>query len=133
MPDGTSGHAAALWVGLHLLLLLTLSVLVVRQRRVHRVALGDGGTPALAQAIRAFGNATEYIPSGLVALTVMAVLNVHPALVHIAGLSLFLGRALHAVGLSRSSEATPLRAASMLLTWLAYVFAAVTLLVYAIA
>ena len=30
-----SAHAAAFWVGLHLILLLVLSVLVVRQRRKH--------------------------------------------------------------------------------------------------
>jgi uncharacterized membrane protein YecN with MAPEG domain len=133
MPEGTSGHAAALWVGLHLLLLLTLSALVVRQRRTHRVALGDGGVASLTHAVRAFGNATEYVPAGLVALAVMAVLDVHPVVVHLSGGALFLGRVLHAIGLSRSGEPTMLRAAGVTLTWLAYVFAGVALLVYAIA
>ena len=36
MDAVSSGHAAALWAGLHLFLLLTLSTLVVRQRRKHR-------------------------------------------------------------------------------------------------
>lgn len=132
MPEATSGHAAALWVGLHLLLLLVLSVLVVRQRQAHKVAIGDGGVPELIQATRAFGNATEYVPAGLAALTLMAVLGVDSLVVHISGLALFLGRATHAVGLSRSSAATLPRAAGMLLTWLAYVFAGVALLVYAV-
>lgn len=132
MPEGTSGHAAALWVGLHLLLLLTLSALVVRQRRIHRVALGDGGEPALTQAVRAFGNATEYVPAGLAALTLMAVLDVHPVVVHLAGGGLFLGRVVHAIGLTRSGGATLPRAIGVTLTWLAYVFTAVALLVYAI-
>ncbi|HEY3695957.1 MAPEG family protein [Phenylobacterium sp.] len=133
MPEATSAHAAALWVGLHLLLLLTLSVLVVRQRQAHRVALGDGGVPSLTHAVRAFGNATEYVPAGLAALTLMAVLDVQPLVVHISGLALFLGRVVHAVGLSRSGAATLPRAAGMVLTWVAYVFIGVALLVYAIA
>ena len=132
MPDGASGHAAALWVALHLFLLLTLSALVVRQRRIHRVALGDGGQPALVHAMRAFGNASEYVPAGLVALTLMAVLGVHPGVIHAAGGCLFLGRVLHALVLSRSGEASPLRAAGITLTWLSYVFSGVALLVYAI-
>jgi uncharacterized membrane protein YecN with MAPEG domain len=65
MDTIASGHAAALWVGLHVLLLLTLSLLVVRLRQKHKVALGDEGIPELARAIRAFGNASEYIPVGL--------------------------------------------------------------------
>ena len=41
-----AGHALALWSALHILLLLGLSLLVVRQRRRHGVAMGDGGVPA---------------------------------------------------------------------------------------
>ena len=59
MDATPSAHAAALWVGLHLILLLVLSVLVVRQRRIHGVVLGHADIPELAQAVRAFGNATE--------------------------------------------------------------------------
>ena len=53
-----AAHAAAFWTGLNLILLLVLSVLVVRQRRLHRVALGDGGVPQLNQAIRLLRNPT---------------------------------------------------------------------------
>ncbi|MFN3511710.1 MAG: MAPEG family protein [Phenylobacterium sp.] len=128
----TSGHAAALWTGLHLILLLTLSLLVVRQRRRHKVALGDEGIPELAQAIRAFGNATEYVPAALIGLAVLAVVEASPIVIHIAGLLLFAGRVLHAVGLSRSGGATIPRALGIVLTWIAYVFASATLLFYAI-
>lgn len=131
--DVSSGHAAALWTGLHLLLLLVLSALVVRQRQKHKVALGDEGIPELAQAIRAFGNATEYVPAALVGLGVLAVVDAPPLAVHISGLLLFVGRVLHAVGLSRSGAATFPRAMGILFTWLAYVFASVALLFYAIA
>jgi uncharacterized membrane protein YecN with MAPEG domain len=129
----SSGHAAALWVGLHLILLLVLSMLVVRQRQKHKVALGDGGIPELARVGRAFANATEYVPAGLIAITVLAVLETPPLAIHVIGLLLFTGRVIHAVGLSNSGAASIPRAVGVLLTWIAYVFAAVALLFYAIA
>jgi uncharacterized membrane protein YecN with MAPEG domain len=132
MDTIASAHAAALWVGLHLILLLVLSVLVVRQRRLHRVVLGDGGVPALEQAIRAFGNATEYVPTGLIAIGVLALAGAPPMVVHVVGLTLFVGRAAHAIGLSRSGEASIPRTIGVVLTWLAYIAGAVALLFYAI-
>jgi len=132
MDVGASGNAAALWVGLHLFLLLGLSMLVVRQRRLHKVALGDEGIPELARAVRVFGNATEYIPAGLIALGVLAVVDAPPLAIHIAGLVLFVGRVTHAIGLSQSSDATFTRSIGVVMTWIAYVFAGVALLFYAI-
>ncbi len=129
----TSGHAAALWVGLHLILLLVLSLLVVRQRRRHKVALGDGGVPELAQAIRAFGNATEYVPAALIGIAVLAMVEAPPLAVHLTGFLLFTGRVLHGFGLSRSGGTSFARAIGVTMTWLAYVFASVALLFYAIA
>lgn len=129
----TSGHAAALWVGLHVFLLLALSLLVVRQRQKHKVALGDEGIPELAQAVRAFGNATEYVPAGLAAIVTLAVVEAPDLAIHLTGLVLFGGRVLHAIGLSRSGGASFARSTGVLLTWIAYVFAGVALLFYSIA
>jgi len=129
----TSGHAAALWVGLHLILLLVLSLLVVRQRRRHKVALGDGGVPELEQAIRAFGNATEYVPAALIGIAVLAMVEAPPLAIHLTGFLLFAGRVLHGFGLSRSGGTSLARAIGVTMTWLAYVFASVALLFYAIA
>lgn len=130
--DISSAHGAALWSGLHLLLLLVLSVLVVRQRQKHRVAVGDGGAPELLQAMRAFGNAAEYIPAGLAALAVMALADVPALAVHLTGLALFIGRLVHAVALSRSAGASIGRAVGMSLTWVAFLFAGVALVFYGI-
>ena len=99
--DGlNSGHAAALWCGLNLILLLVLSILVVRQRQKHHIVTGDGDIAELAQAIRAFGNASEYIPAGIAALAVMASSSAPSLAIHVTGAVLFLGRGIHAVGLS---------------------------------
>ena len=132
MDATPSAHAAAFWVGLHLILLLVLSVLVVRQRRKHQVPLGDGGVPELAQAIRAFGNATEYVPTALIGLVALAAVGAMPALVHMAGATLFVGRLAHAWGLTRSGGPSTPRAVGVVATWLAYIVIGVSLLVYAI-
>ena len=132
MEATPSAHAAALWVGLHLILLLVLSILVVNQRRKHQVVLGDADIPELAQAVRAFGNATEYVPAGLIAIVTLAVVGAPPLIVHIAGLALLLGRIAHAVGLSRSGGVSIGRTVGVTLTWLAYIVAAVALVFYAI-
>jgi uncharacterized protein len=132
MDATPSAHAAAFWVGLHLILLLVLSVLVVRQRRKHQVPLGDGGVPELAQAIRAFGNATEYVPAGLIGIVTLAMAGAPPLVVHLIGLVLLAGRVCHAVGLSRSGGSSILRSAGVIATWLAYILGGVALIFYAI-
>lgn len=132
MDVTASAHAAALWAGLHLFLLLVLSVRVTRQRRKHAVPLGDGGVPSLAQAIRAFGNASEYVPSALIGLAILALVAAPALFIHVAGLVLFAGRVLHAISLSRSSEATMPRAIGALATWIAYIAIAAALVFYAI-
>jgi len=132
MDATASAHAAALWAGLHLILLLVLSVLVTRQRRKHHVEIGDGGVPALNQAIRAFGNATEYVPAAMAGLALLALVNAPPLLIHPIGAILLAGRMAHALGLSRSTQATLPRAIGVLATWISYVAIAAALLFYAI-
>ncbi|HEX7885327.1 MAG TPA: MAPEG family protein [Phenylobacterium sp.] len=132
MDIAASAHAAALWTGLSLILLLVLGMLVTRQRRKHQVVIGDGGVPALIQAIRAFGNATEYVPAALIALVLLALAGAPPLLIHAIGVLLFAGRVLHAVGLSRSAGASWPRAAGVVATWISYIAAAAALLFYAI-
>jgi hypothetical protein len=133
MDTTSSAHAAALWAGLHLILLLVLSVMVVRLRQKHKIALGDEGIPELARAIRAFGNAAEYVPAGIGAIAVLAVAGASALTIHIIGVLLFAGRLLHAVGLSNSGGTSLGRAIGIILTWVAYIFAAVALLFFAIA
>jgi uncharacterized protein len=133
MDTAASAHAAALWAGLHLILLLVLSVMVVRLRQKHKIALGDEGIPELARAIRAFGNAAEYVPAGIGAIAVLAVAGASALTIHIIGVLLFAGRLLHAIALSNSGGTSLGRAIGIILTWVAYIFAAVTLLFFAIA
>ena len=74
-----------------------------RERRVpYLVVMGDADIPELAQAVRTFGNATEYVPAGLIAIVVLALVGAPPMVVHVTGLTLLVGRVAHAIGLSPS-------------------------------
>jgi uncharacterized protein len=112
---------AALYCGVNILLLLALSVLVVMGRRRHKIVLGDAGNAEFNRAMRAHGNAAEYIPAALVGLLALALFD--PAtplwLLHAAGFSLTLGRIFHAVGLTMGPINAG-RMGGMALTWTAY-------------
>ena len=129
----TAPQAAAFWTALLLILLVVLSALVVRQRRTLRVGLGDGGQATLQQASRAFGNAAEYIPAGIAAMILLSQLRSSFLLIHLIGLLLFVGRLVHGLAISGNGGVSAGRVVGMLLTWTAYIVAAVALLLYAVA
>lgn len=114
-------QVVALYAGANILLLLILAYLVVAGRRRHKITLGDGANAEFVRAVRAHANAAEYIPAALVGLLILALLDplTPAALIHGAGISLTLGRILHAIGL-HTGELNFGRMAGMALTWLSY-------------
>ena len=68
----------------------------------------------------------------LLAAAVLAVVQAPVFVVHATGLALFAGRVIHAVALSRTTGTSLGRNAGMVLTWVAYLFAAVALLFYSL-
>ena len=125
-------HAAGLWSGLLILLMIILSGLTVTRRRRHLVAFGDGGNAELNAAARAFGNASEYIPVGLVALVLLALTGASELMIHGVGATLLLGRIVHAVGLLFQKGPSLGRVAGMVLTYLALLVGAVSLIAYGV-
>lgn len=125
-------HAAGLWSGLLILLMIILSGLTVTRRRRHLVAFGDGGNAELNAATRAFGNASEYIPVGLVALVLLALTGASEMMIHGVGTTLLLGRIVHAVGLLFQKGPSLGRVAGMVLTYLALLVGAVSLIAYGV-
>jgi uncharacterized membrane protein YecN with MAPEG domain len=120
---------AAIYAGANILILLVLAFLAARARQRKQVVLGDGGDPDLLRAQRAHGNAAEYIPAGIAGLTLLALME--PAaplwLLHASGVTLTVGRALHAIGLGLG----PLNAGRVVgvsLTWLAFLLIGVGLI-----
>lgn len=125
-------HAAALWVGLLILLMLVLSGIVVSGRRRHLVSFGDGGNKELQAATRAFGNCAEYATPGMVALVLLAAVGAAPWMIHAVGATLAAGRIVHALGLLFQTGPSLGRIVGMLLTWVALLSAAVGLIAYAV-
>jgi uncharacterized membrane protein YecN with MAPEG domain len=120
---------AALYAGVNILILLALAVLVVMGRRKHKISLGDAGNEDFARAVRAHGNAAEYIPAGLVGILMLALLE--PAaplwLLHVSGISLTAGRILHGFGL-HTGVLNAGRMLGMVLTWIAFALMGVGLI-----
>ncbi|MCE2890309.1 MAG: MAPEG family protein [Hyphomonadaceae bacterium] len=121
----TGSAAVALYTGLNILLILALTWQVIGHRRREKITLGDGGFPPLIRAIRAHANATEVAPIALIGLMAMAMANAPLWIIHIGGLSLTLGRALHAYGLSRVEGASFGRFVGMLMSLVALLWIAI--------
>lgn len=86
----------ALYASLAALLIVKLSLGVIDLRRKHKVRLGDGGVDELQAAIRIQANATEYIPITLLLMLLLEMMNVSYWLIHLAGITLLIGRIIHA-------------------------------------
>ena len=125
-PEAAAGalDALSLWVGLLVLWLVVLSFGVVAQRRRLKVAFGDGGHVSLTAAGRAFGNAAEYVPVGLIALLLLALTGATPLLIHALGATLLVGRVIHAAGLLFQKGPSLGRILGMALTYAVLLFAA---------
>lgn len=115
----SASAAVALYTGLNVLIILALIWQVIRYRRREKISLGDGGHPGLIRAIRAHANATEVAPIALVGLSAMAMASAPVWAIHVGGLSLTVGRVLHAYGLSRVEGASFGRMVGMLLSLIA--------------
>jgi uncharacterized protein len=109
----STSQAAALYVGLNMLILVVLTVMVIRQRRKLKCAIGDGGHHSLMLAIRAHANATEVIPVALIGIVALSATGASALTVHIMGVLLTLGRVFHGYGLSNSQGTSFGRIAGM--------------------
>ena len=78
------------------LLIIALSFNVVKQRRIYRIAFGDGGYKPLIWARASHLNALENIPIALLLLTLLEI-NHSPAwFIHVLALTLLVARLIHA-------------------------------------
>jgi uncharacterized protein len=93
----------------------------MRQRRGHKVAMGDGGHKSLILAIRAHANAVEVMPMALLALIALASAGASAVVIHVIGVMLTIGRTLHAYGLSTNEGTSFGRMAGMGLSLLALI------------
>ncbi|WP_426954468.1 MAPEG family protein [Muricoccus radiodurans] len=121
-------QATPLYAGLLGLLFLALSVRTIMARGQAKVMLGTGGVAALERAVRVHGNFSEYVPMVLVLLLIAELMGASSWLLHAAGLSLLVGRVLHALAIGGAVHVYQLRVAGMMLTFLPLALLSISLI-----
>jgi uncharacterized protein len=106
----------ALYASLLAFLFLLLSARVISQRREARVEIGHGESRELMRRARVHANFAEYVPVALVLLICAESLKAPALALHVLGLGLVAGRAVHAYGLSQTPHNFRLRVLGMWLT-----------------
>ncbi|MEM1236184.1 MAG: MAPEG family protein [Pseudomonadota bacterium] len=109
------------------LIFLWLSTRVILARRDEKIGLGDGGNKSLMKRMRAQANCAEYAPIGILLIGLVEINGGPALLIHMLGLSLLAGRALHAWGFSASPPVMIGRQIGMVLTALSIASAAIAL------
>ena len=122
-PYATAVYAAVLGL---LGAILTVNVIVNRAR--HNVTQGDGGVPALAQAIRAHCNFAEQVPLALILVGLVEAFGYRSMIIHGLGVVLLIGRLLSAWGLATTLTLSFGRQAGATLTILVVAVASVLIL-----
>ena len=120
-----------LYTGLNALILLTLAILTVRVRVVTRTDIGTGDSIAMTKAVRAHGNAAEYVPVALILIGGLELAGAPSTLLHGLGVAFTASRLLHAQGIYSTLSNSPGRLVGTLLTWLVYAVGAGACLYYA--
>jgi len=122
-PYATAVYAAVLGL---LGAILTVNVIVNRAR--HNVLYGDGGVPALTQAIRAHCNFAEQVPLALILVGLVEAFAWRSAVIHGLGVVLLVGRLLSAWGLATTMTLSFGRQAGATLTVIVVVVASALIL-----
>jgi uncharacterized membrane protein YecN with MAPEG domain len=94
----------ALYGALLALLILVLAGRVSLLRSKLNVGMGHGNDPDLAKAIRAHGNAVEWILPMLILLLVSELDGANRVFLHACGATFVAARLAHAIGLARTSK-----------------------------
>ena len=82
------------------MIFIKLSFAVIGLRRKNKVGLGSGGYDDLERAIRAQGNFAEYVPIGLILIACLELNGAPWWLVILPGITLVIGRLIHAKGIN---------------------------------
>jgi uncharacterized membrane protein YecN with MAPEG domain len=82
------------------IIFIRLSFAVIGLRRKNQVGIGNGGHEDLERAIRAQGNFAEYVPFGIILIACLELNGAPWWLVAIPGITLIVGRLIHAVGIN---------------------------------
>jgi uncharacterized membrane protein YecN with MAPEG domain len=103
---------------------LYLTAMVIRQRLVSGVGIGNGGDAILRRLSRVHANYNEYVPLGLILLILLELNSEMSWALHVGATSLLLGRLFHAIGFSRHEGKSWQRQVGMILTLVSLLFMA---------
>src|SRR5205085_5351578 len=98
---------SALYAGLLALMLLALAGRVSLLRGKLHIGMGHVNDLILARAIRAHGNAVEWVLPMLALLLIAEIDGANRTLLHVCGITFVASRIAHAIGLSRTSKSSP--------------------------
>jgi uncharacterized membrane protein YecN with MAPEG domain len=88
------------FIGMHIFL----SFQVIKQRRKHKVRLGDAGLAELQNTMRAQANFAEYTPMFLLLLLMAEAQGMSKIMVHVFGIVFLTGRWVHAYSLLEAEQ-----------------------------
>ncbi|HVY89950.1 MAG TPA: MAPEG family protein [Hyphomonadaceae bacterium] len=126
----TPVQAAALYVGLLVIVMLGLKMFVGNRRGVLKIPSGDT-TPEFSRFMRVQHNAVEDVPILAVGIVTLALLGLPTWYIHMCGAVLVVSRLLHAFGLASSSGFSPGRLIGTIGTMLTYLAVAGALVFHA--
>lgn len=109
--------------GASILIKLILGVRVSTYRARHNIMWGDNGDDQMTRRIRAHANHSEWVPAVIIILALIEMAGVSPIIIIVLGLTLLVGRILHAMGLMGKAEAFN-RVTGTVMTWLVLLAAA---------
>jgi len=101
---------------------IKLSFAVIKLRRKNQVGLGSGGFDDLERAIRAQGNFAEYVPFGIILIACLELNGAPWWLVAITGITLIIGRLIHAQGINQPPPNFSIRVLGMKFTFFTLIF-----------
>ena len=93
---------SVIYASISAFLIVWLSLNVIKVRTAKKIILGNGEDEELTIAIAAQINAVEYLPIALLLLFSLEYNNAHLLIVHALGISLIIGRIIHAKGMLTS-------------------------------
>ena len=126
-----SVQAAALWVGLIIVLMMLIKMWVGGRRRALKVPSGDVTNAEFGRATRVQLNAVEDVSVLLAGIVGLGMLGMPAWYIHAVGALLLVARVLHATGLSSSSGFSWGRLIGTVGTLVVYLFVAGALIVHA--
>ena len=109
--------ASALYGSFLAIITIFLSMNVSRNRGRAKTLFGTGNDDALESAIRAHGNAAEYVPLGILMLVIAEIIGANATSMHGLGGTMLIGRVASSHGILARVNGT--RVIGAVLTWLA--------------